>query len=100
MSSQCQAEAATPGAEGVLAPTYPSVEACAKEIGVSSRHLREQIRRNQFPHLRIGRRILLPRRAILDFLNRKALESMNPLSESGRTLRSLETVPPVKGTAA
>lgn len=56
--------------------TYPSVEACAEEIGVSPRHLREQIRRNQFPHLRIGRRIVLPRHAILDFLNRKALESL------------------------
>lgn len=63
------------------AATYPSVEACAEEIGVSARHLREQIRRNQFPHLRIGRRIVLPRQAILEFLNRKALESLGFISE-------------------
>jgi hypothetical protein len=61
--------------------TYQSVEACAEEIGVSPRHLREQIRRNQFPHLRIGHRIILPRHAILEFLNRKALESLQPIGE-------------------
>lgn len=61
--------------------TYPSVEACAAEIGVSPRHLREQIRRNRFPHLRIGRRIVLPRQAVLEFLNRKALESLDLIAD-------------------
>lgn len=62
--------------------TYSSVEACAEEIGVSPRHLREQIRRNQFPHLRIGRRIVLPRHAVLEFLNRKAIESLRLTGDS------------------
>lgn len=51
---------------------FPSVRACAEFCGVSERHLRAQINRNRFPHVRIGRRIILPRNAVLEWLNHTA----------------------------
>jgi len=51
---------------------FPSVAACAEFCGVSERHLRTQINRNQFPHVRIGRRIILPRNAVIEWLNQTA----------------------------
>lgn len=48
---------------------FSSVESCAEEIGVSPRHLRTQIKLGLFPHVRLGNRIILPRKAVLDFLN-------------------------------
>ena len=47
---------------------FPSVEACAVFLGVSARHLRTEIKANRFPHLRMGYRIILSRRAVLAFL--------------------------------
>jgi excisionase family DNA binding protein len=55
-----------------LAGIFPSVRACAEFCGVSERHLRTQINRNQFPHVRIGRRIVLPKNAVIEWLNRTA----------------------------
>src|SRR5260370_41932563 len=55
-----------------LAGTFPSVRACAEFCGVSERHLRTQITRNQFPHIRLGRRIILPRNAVIEWLNQTA----------------------------
>ena len=52
--------------------TYASVGACLEEIGISPQHLHEQIRRNQFPLLRIGRRTILPWLAVPEYLNRRA----------------------------
>ena len=51
---------------------FPSVRACAEFCGVSERHLRTQINRNKFPHVRIGRRIILPRSAVIEWLNQTA----------------------------
>jgi excisionase family DNA binding protein len=50
-------------------PVFPSVEACAREIGVSPRHLRTQIKGGHFPHVRMGKRIIIPRKAVMDYLN-------------------------------
>jgi excisionase family DNA binding protein len=55
---------------------FPSVRACAEFCGVSERHLRSQINRNQFPHVRIGRRIILPRHAVIEWLNHTASQAV------------------------
>jgi predicted DNA-binding transcriptional regulator AlpA len=56
---------------------FPSVRACAEFCGVSERHLRTQINLNQFPHVRIGRRIILPRNAVIEWLNQTASKRVN-----------------------
>jgi len=55
---------------------FPSVRACADFCGVSERHLRSQINRNRFPHVRIGRRIILPRHAVVEWLNEAAAKGV------------------------
>ena len=48
--------------------TYPSVAALAEDIGLSERSTRSALRRGQIPHIRVGRRFILPRAAIADWL--------------------------------
>lgn len=50
------------------ASTYPSVAALAADIGLSERSTRSALRRGEIPHIRIGRRIILPRAAIAEWL--------------------------------
>jgi excisionase family DNA binding protein len=47
---------------------YPSVAALAQDIGMCERSTREALRRNEIPHIRIGKRYILPRAAIQDWL--------------------------------
>ena len=48
--------------------TYSSVGALARDIGLSERSTRNALRRGEIPHIRIGRRFILPKAAIADWL--------------------------------
>jgi excisionase family DNA binding protein len=48
--------------------TYPSVGALAEDIGLSVRSTRSALRRGEIPHIRVGRRFILPRAAIAEWL--------------------------------
>jgi excisionase family DNA binding protein len=48
--------------------TYPSVAALANDIGLSERSTRAALRRGEIPHIRIGRRFILPKAAIAEWL--------------------------------
>jgi len=50
------------------ASTYRSVAALAADIGLSERSTRNALRRGEIPHIRIGRRFILPRAAIAEWL--------------------------------
>jgi excisionase family DNA binding protein len=50
------------------ASTYRSVAALAAEIGLSERSTRGALRRGEIPHIRIGRRFILPKVAIAEWL--------------------------------
>ena len=48
--------------------TYPSVAALAEDIGLSERSTRSALRRGEIPHIRVGRRFILPKAAIAEWL--------------------------------
>lgn len=48
--------------------TYRSVAALAADIGLSERSTRSALRRGEIPHIRLGRRFILPRAAIAEWL--------------------------------
>lgn len=48
--------------------TYASVAALAAEIGLSERSTRSALRRGDIPHIRVGRRFILPKAAIAEWL--------------------------------
>ncbi len=48
--------------------TYGSVAALAADIGLSERSTRSALRRGEIPHIRVGRRFILPRTAIAEWL--------------------------------
>ena len=48
--------------------TYPSVAALAAELHMCERSVREALRDNLIPHIRLGKRYVLPRAAIQDWL--------------------------------
>lgn len=48
--------------------TYPTVAALAADLGLSERSTRSALRRGEIPHIRVGRRFILPRAAIADWL--------------------------------
>lgn len=48
--------------------TYPSVDHLAREIGVSRHACYQAIQKGIIPHIRIGRRIILPKAAIGEWL--------------------------------
>jgi len=50
------------------APTYSSVDDLAREIGLSRHACYQAIKKGIIPHIRIGRRIILPRAAISEWL--------------------------------
>lgn len=51
-----------------------TVEQASKALGLSRPTMLELTRRAGFPCFRVGRRILIPRRALLDWLDRQAAE--------------------------
>lgn len=48
--------------------TYNSVAELAEDIGLSERSTRSALRRGEIPHIRVGRRFILPRAAIAEWL--------------------------------
>ena len=56
------------------APTYPSVAHLAREIGMSRHSCYAAIRKGLIPHIKIGRRIILPKTAIFDWLKNAGRE--------------------------
>jgi excisionase family DNA binding protein len=48
--------------------TYGSVAELAADIGLSERSTRSGLRRGEIPHIRVGRRFILPRTAIAEWL--------------------------------
>lgn len=50
-------------------PTMTVAEV-SEYLGLSTRHIYEQVRRGDFPALRIGHRILIPRRAVDEMIER------------------------------
>jgi len=58
----------TEPADGGSRSTYPSVAALAAEIGLSERSTRSALRRGEIPHIRVGRRFILPKAAIAEWL--------------------------------
>jgi excisionase family DNA binding protein len=59
--------------------TYRSVAELAGDIGLSERSTRAALRRGEIPHIRIGRRFILPRAAIADWLR-----AAGRIAESGQ----------------
>jgi excisionase family DNA binding protein len=48
--------------------TYATVAALAADIGLSERSTRSALRRGDIPHIRVGRRFILPKAAIAEWL--------------------------------
>jgi excisionase family DNA binding protein len=65
--------------------TYRSVAELAADLGLSERSTRGALRRSEIPHLRIGRRFILPRAAIAEWLRTAgqsgAIQSPEPAVE-------------------
>jgi len=64
-------EPSTPSADSQtsgLPSTYRSVAELATDIGLSERSTRSALRRGEIPHIRVGRRFILPRAAIAEWL--------------------------------
>ena len=53
--------------------TYRSVAVLAADLGLSERSTRSALRRGEIPHIRIGRRFILPRAAIAEWLRKASL---------------------------
>jgi excisionase family DNA binding protein len=53
---------------GRSASTYRSVAELAADIGLSERSTRAALRRGEIPHIRVGRRFILPRAAVAEWL--------------------------------
>ena len=49
-----------------------SVAEAAQEIGCSPKLIRDLITRNEIPHVRLGRRVVLPRELLREWLERRA----------------------------
>jgi excisionase family DNA binding protein len=47
---------------------YPSVAALAEDLGMCEKSTRDALRRNEIPHIRLGKRYVLPRSAIQAWL--------------------------------
>src|ERR1700719_617185 len=58
----------TDAADTVNESTYRSVAALAADIGLSERSTRNALRGGEIPYIRVGRRFILPRTAIAEWL--------------------------------
>lgn len=61
--------------------TFRSVAALAREIGLSERSTRSALRRGDIPHIRVGRRFILPKAAIDEWLR-----------SAGRSIKADQTI--------
>lgn len=62
--------------------TYPSVAALARDIGLSERSTRNALRRGEIPHIRIGRRFILPKAAVAEWLRTAGQNSKSEDAQS------------------
>lgn len=53
-------------------PIYASVEEFAREIGISRQSAYAALRKNTIPHIRLGKRYILPKAAISEWLRNPA----------------------------
>ena len=47
---------------------YSSVNALAQDLGMCERSVRDALRRGEIPHIKLGKRYILPRTAIAEWL--------------------------------
>ena len=65
---------------------YQSVEELAREIGISRQSAYAALRNNTIPHIRLGKRYILPKAAIAEWLrNPAAFDPLAPNSLRTRT---------------
>lgn len=57
--------------------TYPSVAALATDLRMSERAVRTALRAKTIPHIRVGKRYILPRAAIAEWLRNAGAERMS-----------------------
>jgi len=69
--------------DAACASTYSSVGELAADIGLSERSTRSALRRGEIPHIRVGRRFILPRAAIADWLRTAGKADRAPSKLSG-----------------
>ena len=74
-SKRSESESQAGGSES----TYRSVAALAAEIGLSERSTRSALRRGEIPHIRVGRRFILPRAAIAEWLRTAGLSGRSKI---------------------
>lgn len=72
--------------------TYSSVEALAKELGISRQAAYAALRTNKIPHIRLGKRYILPKAAIADWLRNPAAFDDALAPNSQRTRSNLGSV--------
>src|ERR1700683_3450926 len=77
-SKRSESESQAGGSES----TYRSGAALAADLGLSERSTRSALRRGEIPHIRVGRRFILPRAAIAEWL-RSAGRSLQAEQTSG-----------------
>jgi excisionase family DNA binding protein len=71
---------------------YQSVEELAREIGISRQSAYAALRNNTIPHIRLGKRYILPKAAIAEWLrNPTAFDALVPNS-----LRTRSNLGPVR----
>jgi hypothetical protein len=68
--------------------TYRSVAALAADIGLSERSTRSALRRDEIPHIRIGRRFILPKAAIAEWLR---TAGRSPLGDQAAPIASVSS---------
>ncbi len=72
--------------ESGLQSTYHTVTELAADIGLSERSTAHALRRGEIPHIRVGRRFILPRAAIAEWLR-----------TAGQSSAIQSPVPPLSG---
>jgi len=58
-------------------PTYDSVEALAVDLGMSRHSTYAALRRGEIPHIRIGKRFVIPRAAVHERLRTAGRQTAN-----------------------
>lgn len=64
-----------------------TVEEAARDIGIHQRTLRDAINRGEFPAAKIGRRVIVSRTVVRDFLMGKVQNDVLPTNPSQTTSR-------------
>lgn len=65
--------------------TYKSVAELAADLGLSERSTRAALRRGEIPHIRVGRRFILPKTAIAEWLRAAGPVAHEPAAAAAHT---------------